>query len=261
MAKLDDFFYFSYQLSNKFHWTNQLWYFFSSSLQYLQIARKLPSYGSIKFSNATADYPYVNNLVNILIGNKELSIQSTTNDGKYQETKFKITRMRCWRVTTNYNVRFFLKHFVSCHSKKKKIPSSLEQNEENSSRSTADAGCNSNNDSQCPTMELSFEYLMAKNTLQWITISSEHAMLISVCLQSIVDELLNQKDGHDLRQNIDLVIYRFLLLFLFFFFFSLFISISFFSSFVDCLLFLTFFLLKKKRNNQVDDHRPNLYRC
>ncbi|XP_055321009.1 sorting nexin-17 [Sitodiplosis mosellana] len=147
--------------------------------EYLQIARKLPSYGSIKFSNATADYPYVNNLVNILIGNKELSIQSTTNDGKCQETKFKITRMRCWRVTTNYN------------------------NEENSSRSTADAGCNSNSDSNCPTMELSFEYLMAKNILQWITITSEHAMLISVCLQSIVDELLNQKDGHDLRQNID----------------------------------------------------------
>lgn len=56
-------------------------------------------------------------------------------------------------------------------------------------------------------MELSFEYLMAKNTLQWIAISSEHAILMSVCLQSIVDELLNQKqkDGHDLRQHIDSV--------------------------------------------------------
>lgn len=59
--------------------------------------------------------------------------------------------------------------------------------------------------SKCTTMELSFEYLMAKNSLQWITIRSEHAMLISVCLQSIVDELLNQRDGHDLRQNIDSV--------------------------------------------------------
>lgn len=54
-------------------------------------------------------------------------------------------------------------------------------------------------------MEISFEYLMAKNKLQWIAISSEHAMLMSVCLQSIVDELLNQKDGHDLRQDIDSV--------------------------------------------------------
>lgn len=81
--------------------------------QYLQIARKLPSYGSIKFSNATADYPRANSLVNILIGNKELSIQTTTNDGKCQETKFKITRMRCWRVTTNYNVSSFVLHSLS----------------------------------------------------------------------------------------------------------------------------------------------------
>lgn len=55
-------------------------------------------------------------------------------------------------------------------------------------------------------MELSFEYLMAKNTLKWISITSEHAMLMSVCLQSIVDELLNQKDGHDLSPTIDSVI-------------------------------------------------------
>lgn len=81
--------------------------------QYLQIARKLPSYGSIKFSNATADYPRANSLVNILIGNKELLIQTTTNDGKCQETKFKITRMRCWRVTTNYNVSSFVLHSLS----------------------------------------------------------------------------------------------------------------------------------------------------
>lgn len=54
--------------------------------------------------------------------------------------------------------------------------------------------------------ELSFEYLLARNTLKWITITSEHAILISLCLQSIVDELLNQKDGYDLRQNIDSVL-------------------------------------------------------
>lgn len=75
--------------------------------QYLQIARKLPSYGSIKFSNAITDFPCANSRVNISIGNKELSIQTTTVDGKCQETKFKITRMRCWRVTTNYNVSIF----------------------------------------------------------------------------------------------------------------------------------------------------------
>lgn len=33
-------------------------------------------------------------------------------------------------------------------------------------------------------------------------------MLMSVCLQSIVDELLNQKDGHDLRHNVDTVLFH-----------------------------------------------------
>lgn len=81
------------------HYTN----YDLNAFQYLQIARKLPSYGSLKFSNVITDFPCANSVVNILIGNKELSIQSI-NDDKCQETKFKITRMRCWRVTTNYNV-------------------------------------------------------------------------------------------------------------------------------------------------------------
>lgn len=44
-------------------------------------------------------------------------------------------------------------------------------------------------------LELSFEYLMSKDKLQWITIASEQAILMSVCLQSLVDELLIKKNG------------------------------------------------------------------
>lgn len=50
-----------------------------------------------------------------------------------------------------------------------------------------------------PNLELSFEYLMTKNCLKWITISSDQAMLMTVCLQSMVTELLNQKSGNDLN--------------------------------------------------------------
>lgn len=71
--------------------------------EYLEIARTLPSYGSVKFSNAIVDYPAANEKAFIIIGNKELSIR-TNLGSKTQETKFKVTRMRCWRVTTNYNV-------------------------------------------------------------------------------------------------------------------------------------------------------------
>lgn len=39
-------------------------------------------------------------------------------------------------------------------------------------------------------VQLSFEYLLAKDRLHWITIISEYAYLASVCLQAIVDELM-----------------------------------------------------------------------
>ncbi|KAJ6645558.1 Sorting nexin-17 [Pseudolycoriella hygida] len=38
---------------------------------------------------------------------------------------------------------------------------------------------------------------MSKSCLKWITIASEQAMLMFVCLQNMVDELLNKKDGND----------------------------------------------------------------
>lgn len=44
-----------------------------------------------------------------------------------------------------------------------------------------------------PTLELSFEFLMSKNYLKWIQVRSEKAMMMTVCLQSLVAELLNQK--------------------------------------------------------------------
>lgn len=53
-------------------------------------------------------------------------------------------------------------------------------------------------------MELSFEYLMSKSCLKWITIASEQAMLMFVCLQNMVDELLNKKDGNDFN-NIQVI--------------------------------------------------------
>ena len=39
-------------------------------------------------------------------------------------------------------------------------------------------------------LELSFEYLMPSGELQWVTIVSSQAILISLCLQTMVEELL-----------------------------------------------------------------------
>lgn len=136
--------------------------------EYLEIVRKLPLYGCLQFPRVCVDYPQPNTMATVIIGNRELNLL-THYGKKIQETKFKVTRIRCWRVTTIHN------------------------NEELSSNSSSESREPGGN------LELSFEYLMAKNQLKWITIYSEQSMLMSVCLQSIVDELLNQKNGSDIN--------------------------------------------------------------
>ncbi|CAF3435680.1 unnamed protein product [Rotaria sp. Silwood1] len=44
-------------------------------------------------------------------------------------------------------------------------------------------------------VNIAFEYLIKKDTLQWITINTEQAALVSTCLQSMVDEILAKKPG------------------------------------------------------------------
>jgi sorting nexin-17 len=153
--------------------------------EFMNIVRNLPYYGTLHFSNVISDFPEVDLNANIIVGNQELAIIITDGEST-QETKFRVTRMRCWRVTTIANTS---KKYSDNYS-----------------------------------YELSFEYLMSKNCLKWVKLITEQAMLISVCLQvsshnnelisvnlkkinlflltisqSMVDELLNQKNGSDIN--------------------------------------------------------------
>lgn len=116
---------------------------------YMNAVKNLPSYGCIQFSNVLCDFPEASCMTTVIVGNQELGLRTKIGD-KIQETKFKVTRMRCWRVTT------ILKDDV---------------------KKTRDR------DGNCYTYELSFEYLMAKNSLKWVKLTTEQAMIISVCLQ------------------------------------------------------------------------------
>ncbi|XP_044867573.1 sorting nexin-17 isoform X2 [Mauremys mutica] len=49
-------------------------------------------------------------------------------------------------------------------------------------------------------LELAFEYLMSKDRLQWVTITSPQAIMLSICLQSMVDELMVKKSGGSIRK-------------------------------------------------------------
>ena len=44
-------------------------------------------------------------------------------------------------------------------------------------------------------LELSFEYLMSKNEMRWIKVISSQAVLMSLCLQGMVKQLLNSQNG------------------------------------------------------------------
>ncbi|XP_023994961.1 sorting nexin-17-like [Salvelinus sp. IW2-2015] len=49
-------------------------------------------------------------------------------------------------------------------------------------------------------LELAFEYLMSKDRLQWVTITSPQAIMMSICLQSMVDELMVKKSGGSIKK-------------------------------------------------------------
>lgn len=89
-----------------------------------------------------------------------------TPKGEIKEGSFKVTKMRCWRIMT------VAKGML-----------------------TSDEFNDTDPEDSANKLELSFEYLMNNQELQWITIISPQAILMSLCLQSIVEELLRVRSG------------------------------------------------------------------
>ncbi|XP_013779294.1 sorting nexin-17-like [Limulus polyphemus] len=129
-----------------------------SKQEYLQLVRTLRHYGYIQFEPCVCNYPEPNTRVVISIGGKEINFRIPASNNQVKEGSFRITRIRCWRIIT----------------------SNANNQEENSSPHL---------------LELSFEYLLSKDKLQWITVKSDQAVLMSVCLQGMVEELLSKRNG------------------------------------------------------------------
>lgn len=65
-----------------------------------------------------------------------------------------------------------------------------------------------NKDKNGAVAKLSFEYLMARDHLQWITVYSDQSVLLSLCLQSMVDEIvksLQTQNIHSVASSSSLV--------------------------------------------------------
>lgn len=129
--------------------------------QYLDLIRTLKYYSYTHFDNCLSDYPSEGSRCLISVGGREIVIRpkgdiSSTN----KDMSFKVTRVRCWRLTTIPEIR----GKNTCYN-------------------------------ELSRLELSFEYLINRDQLRWITIESDQAVLISMSLQGMVEELLNKRKG------------------------------------------------------------------
>ncbi|NWJ04468.1 SNX17 protein, partial [Crypturellus undulatus] len=139
-----------------------------SKKEFVRLAQTLKYYGYLKFDPCVTDFPEKGCHVVVSAGNNELNFQVRLPNEQLKEGSFKVTRMRCWRVTSS-------------------VP--MSNGPSGSSPGKAEV-----------KLELAFEYLMSKDRLQWVTITSPQAIMLSICLQSMVDELMVKKSGGSIRK-------------------------------------------------------------
>ncbi|RXN15333.1 sorting nexin-17 isoform X1 [Labeo rohita] len=142
-----------------------------SKKEFIRLAQTLKYYGYIKFDPCITDFPEKGCHVIVGAGNNELNFHVKLPSDQMKEGSFKVTRMRCWRVTSS------------------QVP-------------VANGTANPSSSSKCDVkLELAFEYLMSKDRLQWVTITSPQAIMMSICLQSMVDELMVKKSGGNIKKQ------------------------------------------------------------
>lgn len=132
--------------------------------QYMEVARTLPFYGFLVFRPCITDHPEEHTPATVALGRASLNMRLALAGGESREVSFKVTRMRCWRIMTS-------EARIQEHA-------SLGLLRPEHSR-----------------LELSFEYLVTSERLEWITVVSHQAILMSMCLQSMVEELVRIRGG------------------------------------------------------------------
>lgn len=70
--------------------------------EYIELARTQKYYGFIQFAQCYCDYPRSGTKVLIAIGDQELNVRIVGPGPLLKEGSFKVTRMRCWRITATH---------------------------------------------------------------------------------------------------------------------------------------------------------------
>nr|XP_009917121.1 PREDICTED: sorting nexin-17 [Haliaeetus albicilla] len=132
-------------------------------LQFIRLAQTLKYYGYLKFDPCVTDFPEKGCHVVVSAGNNEL----------------------------NFQVRLPSEQIKEGSSQPQHMPLQVPMSNGPSGSSPAKSEVK---------LELAFEYLMSKDRLQWVTITSPQAIMLSICLQSMVDELMVKKSGGSIRK-------------------------------------------------------------
>ncbi|XP_069980292.1 sorting nexin-17 [Penaeus vannamei] len=169
--------------------------------EYMELARALKYYGYLQFQQCTCNFPKPNTPVLISAGNRELNFRIECEDGSVKEGNFKVTRMRCWRITVQQPIEGSTSSSSTSSSTSTSTSTctSTSSSSTSSSSSSSRSSCSSLEGGRNVNLELSFEYLMSREDMRWVTVTSPQAVLMSMCLQGMVQELLTRKRGHKVR--------------------------------------------------------------
>ncbi|NXY78013.1 SNX17 protein, partial [Glareola pratincola] len=132
-----------------------------SKKEFIRLAQTLKYYGYLKFDPCVTDFPEKGCHVVVSAGNNELNFQVRLPSEQIKEGSFKVTRMRCWRVTS---------------SVRRERGGGCEGQGQSGHRVVCGDGCG----------------VRDASPLQ--------AIMLSICLQSMVDELMVKKSGGSIRK-------------------------------------------------------------
>lgn len=139
-----------------------------SKRECLKLCRTLRHYGYVQFKPCITDFPSEKRRVIVSMGNYEIHFRVEMERSQIKEAVFSVTRIRCWRASSQF-----------------KESAELNQNYVERER---------------PVLQLSFEYLVSKGNMKWIALISDQAIMMSMCIKDMVDELLRKRKGGKIRK-------------------------------------------------------------
>ena len=135
-----------------------------SKREYVQFCQTLPYYGHIRLDPCSTNYPQENTQVVISIGNFGFIFKPITKEKNVTSKHFLVTKIKSWKVSSLF-------------------PKQSDQSPHG--------------------LLLSFEYLVSSQNLQWIEVKSDQAIIMSMSIKSMVDELLRKKGGGKIKRPSD----------------------------------------------------------